>query len=151
MEFFNVFKTCCSFPGFQPWNTGGFDVKKKRKLLIELEQLSFPTPKLPRWGPTPSVSFPYGGNFKFNQNPQKDVEEEEINFTKRAMEVKEISKVEALMESGLHISYGHEEDLLEFGSTDEECYRDSKHDFVLSSGRWNVDPPSGIFSASFHL
>lgn len=55
----------------------------------------------------------------------------------------------------LQRSYGHEEDLLEFGShgnssIDEPCCSpsaqslllsgDSKHDFVLSSGRWTIDP-----------
>ncbi|XP_038883311.1 protein FAR-RED ELONGATED HYPOCOTYL 1-like [Benincasa hispida] len=147
----------CSFTVFQPWNTEGLDVKKKRRLLID--QLSLPTSKLPCWGPS-SISIPHGAdNFKFDKKLQEEEEGEESTPTEIAIEGKETSKEQVQMQGEkdkLQRSYGHEEDLLEFGSHGhnciyEQCCSDSaqsllllptnsKHDFVLSSGRWSVDP-----------
>ncbi|XP_022950730.1 protein FAR-RED-ELONGATED HYPOCOTYL 1-LIKE-like [Cucurbita moschata] len=148
-----------SFSDFQPWDTESFDVKKKRKLLFE--QLSLPTPKLPCWGPSSSsISFPYGeDSFKFNKKRPK---EGESSLTKMATEGKDMSTEEVRIQGEkdgikdkLDLNYGHEEDLLEFGSHgNSSIYEhycsdstqnlllptDSNHDFVLSSGRWSIDP-----------
>lgn len=142
-------------------------MKKKRRLLIE--QLSLPTPKLPCLG-LRSVSFPHGGgNSKFNKKPQEGEEGEESTLTKIAIEGKEMSKGQVQMKGEkdkLQWSYGPEEDLLEFGSQEHSCIyeqccsdtaqslllpTESKHDFVLSSGRWSADPGIEILISSLHI
>uniref|UniRef100_A0A9I9CG83 Protein FAR-RED-ELONGATED HYPOCOTYL 1-LIKE-like n=1 Tax=Cucumis melo TaxID=3656 RepID=A0A9I9CG83_CUCME len=146
------FETSSRFHGFQSWNTEAIDVKKKRRLLID--QLSLPTSKLPCWG-SRSISIPHGeDNFKFNKKPK---EGEGSTLTKITIKGKEMSEEQVRMQGEkdkLQKSYGHEEDLLEFGTLGHSCIyeeccsgsaqslllpTDSKQNFVLSSGRWSVD------------
>ena len=173
------FETPSRLHGCQSWNTEAVDVKNKRRLLID--QLSLPTSKLPRWGPR-SISIPHGeDNFKFNDQPQEEEQEEgegeggegegeESTLTKIAIDKsKEMSEEQVRMQGGkdkLQKSYGHEEDLLEFGSREygciyEECCSgsaqnlllptDSKQNFVLSSGRWSVDTGIEILISCSHI